>query len=185
MGDARETRHVRRAAAGAAARIAAWDEDVVSRGVFSAWRTSTSARAFDRRARIASTWRGWRVVRERTRAAIDSCATRRATRILVHTWRAWTAAAKPGIDASRARARAAWLEETQALGRRALTEWSVAARASGEARRRAERKDAPFVKVGAWLEELRANKALSPSPEANRRSPAGRAARRAQFKKRD
>ena len=74
------------------------------------------------------------------------------------------------------------MEETQALGRRALTEWSVAARASGEARRRAERKDALFVKVGAWLEELRANKALSPSPEANRRSPAGRAARRAQFK---
>ena len=114
---------------------------------------------------------------------MDARATRRATRSLLRAWRAWTAAAKPGIDASRARARAAWLEETQALGRRALTEWLVAARATGEARRRAERKDALFVKVGAWLEELRANKALSPSPEANRRSPAGRAARRAQFKK--
>ena len=76
------------------------------------------------------------------------------------------------------------MEETQALGRKALTEWLVAARATGEARRRAERKDALFVKVGAWLEELRADKALSPSPEADRLSPAGREARRAQYKER-
>ena len=181
VGDARETRRVRRRVRRRANRRVGRRRRLATR-LFGVANVDGGARVRQTRADRVDVAR--MACRSRTNPRGDGRA-RDATRDEKSTraWRAWTAAAKPGIDASRARARAAWLEETQALGRRALTEWSVAARATGEARRRAERKDALFVKVGAWLEELRANKALSPSPEANRRSPAGRAARRAQFKK--
>jgi len=67
--------------------------------------------------------------------------------------------------------------------------WHRAAQVAIEGREEATRRVDLFTKVGMWLEEMKSNKALSPDGEDGagggtpaRASPAGRDARRAQFK---
>ena len=63
-----------------------------------------------------------------------------------------------------------------------MREWRRAASCAASARREAETKDRLFLKVGRWLEELRADKALTPSPASKGPSPENREERRARYK---
>jgi len=146
---------------------------------WSGWSRATTLASFRAKAK------GWDAWVEAVRAAAASASAARERRrrsLMKRGWNAWKLAARARLERLEREAHAAWLEETRRIGRGTLREWRRAAACAASARREAETKDRLFLKVGRWLEELRADKALTPSPASKGPSPENREERRARYK---
>ena len=165
-----------------AAVISAMDDRRVSLltlRAWSGWSKATTLASFRAKAK------GWDAWVEAVGAAAASASAARDCRrrsLMKRGWNAWKLAARARLERLEREAHAAWLEETRRIGRGALREWRRAASCAASARREAETKDRLFLKVGRWLEELRADKALTPSPASKGPSPENREERRARYK---
>ena len=165
-----------------AAVISAMDDRRASSRVLRAWSGWSRASTLASFRAKAKGWDAWvEVVRAAVEAVEAACDCRRRS-LMKRGWNAWKLAARARLERLEREAHAAWLEETRRIGRGALREWRRAAVAAASARREAETKDRLFLKVGRWLEELRADKALTPSPASKGPSPENREERRARYK---
>ena len=79
-------------------------------------------------------------------AADFAAANHRHVRLCREVWAPWAAAGRHALES---KAHAAFIEEMQSLGRRALRGWHRAARLEVESREEAVRRDDLFTKVGS------------------------------------
>ena len=165
-----------------AAVISAMDDRRASSRVLRAWSGWSRASTLASFRAKAKGWDAWVEVVQAAAASVEAACDCRRRSLMKRGWNAWKLAARARLERLEREAHAAWLEETRRIGRGALREWRRAAVAAASARREAETKDRLFLKVGRWLEELRADKALTPSPASKGPSPENREERRARYK---
>ena len=165
-----------------AAVISAMDDRRTSSRVLRAWSGWSRASTLASFRAKAKGWDAWVEVVRAAAASVEAACDCRRRSLMKRGWNAWKLAARARLERLEREAHAAWLEETRRIGRGALREWRRAAVAAASARREAETKDRLFLKVGRWLEELRADKALTPSPASKGPSPENREERRARYK---
>jgi hypothetical protein len=106
--------------------------------------------------------------------------------VLTHrAWYGWLTEASPGIEAVRVARHEQQTLRSARVALRVFAEWRIVTRRLATNKRVASEKNALFVKVGVWLEEMRGDLELS-TPETgseseSRSSPTSRKARRARF----
>jgi hypothetical protein len=157
-------------------------EETLYERAFLRWRRHAAAVKFASANARSRFFARWTRAIDAADAAIDAAFNHRNVHICRLAWTYWLAMAGPALAALEARELERAKLRTLQLSRDALRAWRVAAKAQRETREKSNARDDLFVKVGAWLQEMRENKALTPSPGGSA-SPAGREARRAMFKK--
>ena len=166
----------------AAAVITGVDATRRARSVLTAWSGWSRATTLASFRAKAKAWDAWAEAKAKARDAENLADSHRRESSMRKGWIAWKLEAGARLERLEREEHAAWLAETHRIGRGALREWRRNAVAAGLARREAETKDKLFLKVGRWLEELKADKALTPSPASKGPSPENREERRARYK---
>lgn len=166
----------------AVARLTVVSHEYLLQTVLKTWREASVSERFARASLKRSSFTKWSDLLIKSNQNKLTAHTFHVSVTTQRVWGAWVKLAEPAIVALRTRKRIKQELLDEKLKRHVFSEWRIFARAEISSKRKQSDKNALFVKVGAWLEEMRGDLTLTPSPGSeSSSSPASREARRARF----